>query len=346
MANVTAREQTALEQRLVHSDHVFARLASVLSWIEPAVRGNSNQVAGIRLAPERWAPCWHELLPDERERALDRVISSFCDLETGVEGWKVVLFRDVKVDARRSTLWHNNGRTLDELKLIGLEVNEIVKAAQPADVDRATSFRDSILGPNGITAAKLRRMQTVEWEHCAEELETSLERLRAGTSAARALPPVDCIFVNAHNLVQTPEERLTIFTRCVDDILKLYHEEHLPHMSHEQHLDYLRDTRSILLSPTEAASFVRALSPDRQLGAIKELCSAVMVDIDPSTIRPPSQGYTDLPANLLRLDQTVRAAQPGDVDTSRAPHPHAHENRSLGVSTRSPFFPLSRRSPW
>lgn len=126
MAAATARGQTDLEQRLIRSDPVFARLATVIGWIKPSVKGTSNQLSSIRLATERFAHCWDELLPDERERALDLVLACFCDLESGVEGWTMVrscvlehvrsgsqklmmarvcpqvLFKDLKVGAKRS----------------------------------------------------------------------------------------------------------------------------------------------------------------------------------------------------------------------------------------------------
>ena len=269
-------------------------------------------------------------------------------------------------------------------------VDEIVDEAQPADVDKASSFRASFLSPDGVTAAKLKRMENAEWKHCEEELETSLERIRAGTPAAQALvrplpsllppasssslmsnrstspltrvlflqPSVDLLLLRAHDVAQTPEDRLAIFTHCVDNLLKLYQQRHLPHVTHEQHLDYLRSARETLLNEVEATSFVRHLPSDRQQAAVRlvrerlysacwarmsgdglpllrsvvrrppssslapagasrlpqpdsqrsqinDLCTAVMVDIDPST---SSRRRTRLRRTLLTLLTSTASA--------------------------------------
>ncbi|KPV73150.1 uncharacterized protein RHOBADRAFT_46255 [Rhodotorula graminis WP1] len=300
MADAAPGQPATLLQRLAHTDPVFARLLTVYSSLTPAVisqrdsvgRSDSNNVANIRAAPERFARGWADLLPDERERAVDLVVSSFCDLEArSARDWTMLPYRELQGKAKRSRILHHHDVAKKELKNLQLKVDEIVSAAPSA-----ASFRTSFSSPDGVTAAKLKRMQK---------------------------RPVDLILAGATDAAQSPEDRLDIFTRCVGDLLKLYHDQRLPHVSHGQHHAYLDVARDTLLSRSEATSFLEHLPPDRQRNAtrlarnclysacsarmsgtelpllrdlISDLCSAVIVDIDPSTIRPPLLPRSDLPA--------------------------------------------------
>ncbi|GAA5940131.1 hypothetical protein JCM3775_007272 [Rhodotorula graminis] len=196
MADAAPGQPATLLQRLAHTDPVFARLLTVYSSLTPAVisqrdsvgRSDSNNVANIRAAPERFARGWADLLPDERERAVDLVVSSFCDLEArSARDWTMLPYRELQGKAKRSRILHHHDVAKKELKNLQLKVDEIVSAAPSA-----ASFRTSFSSPDGVTAAKLKRMQKVEWKYCATELQTSLEQLRAGASAAQALalPPL------------------------------------------------------------------------------------------------------------------------------------------------------------
>jgi len=78
----------------VDTDQVFIRLQFLYRWLLPSVQGPGvarSTVANAARAPASFRRIWHDLLPDERERAVDLLVSRFADLEAGVhDGWDMV----------------------------------------------------------------------------------------------------------------------------------------------------------------------------------------------------------------------------------------------------------------
>ncbi|GAA5940128.1 hypothetical protein JCM3775_007271 [Rhodotorula graminis] len=347
--------------RLIDSDQLFIRLSLVYHWLQPAVEGRSI-IPAVERAPASFERIWHDLLPDERERAVDILVSRFADLEAGVpRGWEMITFNAVKGAARRSSL-HEHRQSTTRLGQLKSRIDAIARAAPPDEAEQAQSLNAYYFGPAGFTSAKLRRMKDFEWDFCSDELSKVLERVQTGEPISEALPAVDTILSRAHEAAQSPAERFAIFTRSIDDLLKVYQLRPLSNETQEGHLENLRAARETLLNEVEATSFVEHLHPDRQMAAarlareclfhscnehmsgrplpslpkiIKELCNAVMVDIPQP--HPHSRSDTQSAAPHPFAPSTTSAVFP--------PPPHYHM-RSLGVSSRSPFFPISRRSAW
>ena len=85
----------------VDTDQVFIRLQLLYRWLLPSVKGQGvarSTIANAANAPASFRRIWHDLLPDERERAVDRLVSRFADLEAGVhDGWDMVRLRPSRI---------------------------------------------------------------------------------------------------------------------------------------------------------------------------------------------------------------------------------------------------------
>ncbi|GAA5842888.1 hypothetical protein JCM9279_004018 [Rhodotorula babjevae] len=256
---------TARDQHTHHAsttpleDPVLHRLVLVYGWWLACLEGpeyNSYRKSATS-AITGFEKGWGILLPSERDRALDLVVSSWCS-------WQVDRSQlDPEVVIKLHTA------ETEHVKLLALSRN-ILHLYPNDDVKAWFVSLFPVGGRYGVTTAKLRRVPQNVWYLFQQTIDTGLVWLREGVSARQALPSVDLLYDTAYRATQTVSERYAIFHRCVEDLLSLYSAGRLDeHVSRAGRAAYLEQVRSVLLHPDEEQRLERRLDVAVQLSAVE-----------------------------------------------------------------------------
>ncbi|GAA5853831.1 hypothetical protein JCM9279_001681 [Rhodotorula babjevae] len=255
-------------------DPILQKLATVIGWWLPCLEGVENRKYrnNAVVAVESFRKGWGILLPWERERAVDLLVSSWCAWQVDrsrVDPNAVLSYLSLSNEVKRtiSTIRKSQAEgARHKLLVAGREVVD----SSPSPAVEAWFAALFTTGVQGLTVAKLLRVPQEGWRLILQTLEHGQELMREGVPPRRALPSLDLLFDTAHQATQTPTERSEIFHRCINDLLTLCESARCSaQVLRAGHKAYVVQRRSVLLGQDEARRFQTHLNHIKQAAAVE-----------------------------------------------------------------------------
>ncbi|GAA5893236.1 hypothetical protein JCM8208_004383 [Rhodotorula glutinis] len=253
----------------------------ILSWVLPSVV--RTVATGAQIAFKR-SMHWDALMPHERAKVVDLVLSSYVELWTrgpdDAFDWSSIKYREllkmvgVMATSRdqANRIRYAQARHVYDAILTSVDRVEFACWGRPDAVASFARWRDELCSGSGITIVKLQRIEHVAPGVVLRFLDGAVDQFEAGLQAGRlpatSLPSGDELFILARTSTQSASRRYADFLLYLDGLDKLYRTRFGGrHVPNEAHLVQLDAALATLRHPAREGYFAR-LSPGLQLEAL------------------------------------------------------------------------------
>ncbi|GAA5933639.1 hypothetical protein JCM3775_003759 [Rhodotorula graminis] len=253
----------------------------ILAWVLPQVV--RTVATGAQVAFKRTTH-WDALLPHERAKVVDLVLSSYVQLWTRRPedhfDWNSLKYRELLkmvgvmagTRSEPNRIRHEQARRTYDAILTSVERVEFACWRRPDALASFARWRDELCSGPGITIVKLQRIEHIAPGVVLRVLNAAVDQVETGLQAGRLpatfLPSGDELFVIAHTSTQKDSKRYADFLLFLYDLDKLYRTPigayYVPDGVYLRQLDIAFET---LHHPAQQAHFAR-LSPGQQLEAL------------------------------------------------------------------------------
>ncbi|GAA5847652.1 hypothetical protein JCM9279_004969 [Rhodotorula babjevae] len=253
----------------------------LLAWsLPPVIR---TAVTNSQVAFKR-SVHWDALLPHERAKVVDLVLSSYVELWTrrpqDAFDWSSIKYRDLLkmvgvragTVADRKRMRYEQARHVYDAVLASIDRVERECWGRPDALASFARWRDELCSGSGITIVKLQRIERVAPGAVLRLLNAAVDQveaqLRTGRLPGAYLPSGDELFVLARTPTQSASKRFADFLLYLADLDKLYRSRAVAnYQPDEAHLLQLDVARATLQFVEHEGHFARLL-PGQQLEAL------------------------------------------------------------------------------
>ncbi|KPV72162.1 uncharacterized protein RHOBADRAFT_55995 [Rhodotorula graminis WP1] len=245
---------------------------------------SSKEVLHSQLVAFKRTTHWDALLPHERAKVVDLVLSSYVQLWTRRPedhfDWNSIKYRELLkmvgvmagTVSERNRIRHEQARRTYDAILASVERVEFACWRRPDALASFAVWRDELCSGAGFTIVKLQRIEHIAPGVVLRVLNAAVDQVETGLQAGRLpatfLPSGDELFVIAHTSTQKDSKRYADFLLFLYDLDKLYRTPigayYVPDGVYLSQLDTALET---LHHPAQQAHFAR-LSPGQQLEAL------------------------------------------------------------------------------
>ncbi|GAA5836485.1 hypothetical protein JCM9279_000404 [Rhodotorula babjevae] len=219
------------------------RLKMLYDWLQVRPRHGASQHneglinVSLGTASSRFVKYWHDVLPWERELAVDRLLAAYCVTRTPHDDfvWKKLNYKPLRLavgfkdtpDEKSLTLMDTRSAPYFQVfDLVRTIHNLCIESRRTDALNSCTSWGTSFLSRAGVTRGKLFRLEPAVQQQVVHEVRAVVnqvsERLRTGSAIDDVLPSADTVFSSAHDSKLHAATRFATFAASLDSLVLLY----------------------------------------------------------------------------------------------------------------------------